>query len=189
MLFDELTVWHDSVPRSGPENMRLDRELLKLGRPVLRFYDWEGAWASYGYFQSEDETRAEFGVDVNLVRRWTGGGMVDHRADQTYTLAIPPELAKQWPRAESYRLIHEALVKCLNTNGIKAELAGWGAEEESGACFKKPVCWDVMSNGQKIAGAAQRRTRDGLLHQGSVIGEIDGFENELTESVLQFSAD
>ncbi|MGC6426777.1 MAG: hypothetical protein ACON5H_07260 [Akkermansiaceae bacterium] len=75
--------------------MRIDRGPLKLGKPVLRFYEWKGDWVSYGYFQTEAETRDKFGNGVNLVRRWTGGGMADHRIDRTYTLAIPPDLAKQ----------------------------------------------------------------------------------------------
>ena len=141
MLFEELTVWDDSVPRLGPENMRIDREFLKLGKLVLRFYEWDGDWVSYGSFQTEEEVRQEFGSEVNLVRRWTGGGMVDHRIDRTYTLVAPPEMAKKWPRAESYRLVHEALVACLEANNVVAELAECGIEEQSGACFKKPVCW------------------------------------------------
>ncbi|MGC6580981.1 MAG: lipoyl protein ligase domain-containing protein [Akkermansiaceae bacterium] len=86
-------------------------------------------------------------------------------------------------------MIHEALIKCLKDKGIQAELTGCGMEEESGACFKKPACWDVMSGGRKIAGAAQRWSREGLLHQGSVLRDIGGFENYLTRSVIQFSED
>jgi lipoate-protein ligase A len=38
------------------------------------------------------------------------------------------------------------------------------------ACFEKPVAWDLVDRqGRKLAGAGQRRTRRGLLHQGSVV--------------------
>ena len=36
--------------------------------------------------------------------------------------------------------------------------------------FANPVRDDVMMDGRKIAGAAQRRTRRGLLQQGSIQG-------------------
>lgn len=48
MLFEELVVWRDLIPRSGPENMAIDCGLLTLGKPVLRLYEWAGDWVSYG---------------------------------------------------------------------------------------------------------------------------------------------
>ena len=37
-----------------------------------------------------------------------------------------------------------------------------------GLCFVEPAKYDVILEGQKIAGAGQRRTRSGLLHQGTL---------------------
>ena len=40
-------------------------------------------------------------------------------------------------------------------------------------CFANPVNHDVVGpDGLKVAGAGQRRTRRGLLHQGSVAGRV-----------------
>ena len=76
--FPVLRVWCDPVARSGPECMAVD-ELLLQGldeEPVLRFYDWDGAWVSVGYFGDLEAAREVFGESVSLVRRWTGGGVV-----------------------------------------------------------------------------------------------------------------
>ena len=72
--------------------------------------------------------------------------------------------------AQSYLSIHEALAQALRDAGIPAALTGTGTSKISNACFENAVCHDVMLGDRKIAGAAQRRTRYGLLHQGSVQG-------------------
>ncbi|MBK1835576.1 lipoyl protein ligase domain-containing protein [Roseibacillus ishigakijimensis] len=157
----------------GPTNMARDQELLaRLGRePVLRIYQWAGDWASYGYFQTEEMASAHFAnANLQFVRRPTGGGLVDHRRDLTYTLLLP----RSHPlaccsRAESYREIHHLVQKALAACGYPSELL---AEEQgdSPACFVHPVPGDIVDvEGKKLAGAAQRRTRHGLLHQGSIL--------------------
>lgn len=103
--------------------MEIDRKLIKLSKPVIRFYKWDGDWVSYGYFQSLEKARALFGEEVDYVRRWTGGGIVDHRGDETYTLVIPSsEKAAGLRGDEGYRAIHEAVVAYLRANGPNAEL-------------------------------------------------------------------
>jgi lipoate-protein ligase A len=172
MLFDELIVWHDHLARSGPENMAVDEALMRsLGdRAVLRIYHWEGDWVSLGYFQGLARARALFGEEPGYVRRWTGGGVVDHRGDLTYTLAIPRghELAGRRGN-ESYCAIHREIAKCLGEGGIPCGLTREDSPAETAACFEKPVAWDLLgAGGEKLAGAGQRRSRWGVLHQGSV---------------------
>jgi lipoate-protein ligase A len=101
------------------------------------------------------------------VRRWTGGGVVLHGEDLTYSLLIPKGIEAGAP-GESYRLIHGSLCRALADLGFAAEPAGSSAGKSSRACFENPVPHDVLVNGRKVAGAAQRRTRLGLLHQGSI---------------------
>lgn len=169
-IFRKLNLWIDTVPRSGPEAMAVDEWLLEAATaPVLRVYRWSGAWASLGYFGKIATAREAFS-EVQWVRRWTGGGMVDHRADWTYTIVAPHDepLAKL-RGAESYRILHQALMDTLIAGGISARLSS-GTEETGGAlCFENPVSYDLLgADGRKLAGAGQRRTRQGLLHQGSV---------------------
>lgn len=169
MIFDELDLWLDPIPRSGPEAMAVDEWLLHHRQtPLLRVYAWEGKWGSVGYFGKLVEAQARI-PEREWVRRWTGGGTVDHSDDWTYSLIVP----KGHPFAElkggeSYRLIHEILIAVLTAEGSPPKLSH-GREKNSGLCFENPVEHDIEdSTGTKLAGAAQRRSRLGLLHQGSV---------------------
>lgn len=150
--------------------MAVDEWLLETADlPVLRVYGWLGEWGSVGYFGSLSEARASF-PGVDWVRRWTGGGTVDHRNDWTYTIVAPSGGGLAMLRgAESYRLVHAALAEVLTAEGVVARLSPGGGETGTAACFENPVSHDIVgSDGRKLAGAGQRRTKRGLLHQGSV---------------------
>jgi lipoate-protein ligase A len=108
-----------------------------------------------------------------VVRRPTGGGLVDHRGDVTYTVVLPPTHPIALMRSEdSYNALHRCVVAAFRSLGWNAELSPHKNPPSPRAfdmvCFEKPTRYDVMLNGRKIAGAAQRRTRTGLLHQGSI---------------------
>lgn len=170
MVCECLLLWLDSVKRSGPEAMAVDEWLLETAeRPVLRVYDWLGDWGSVGYFGSLTAARSLF-PGVEWVRRWTGGGTVDHRADWTYTVIAPAgEMLAGLKGAESYRVLHAALAACLMEEGIDARLSTGAEETGAASCFENPVSHDLVGAGnRKLAGAGQRRTSRGLLHQGSV---------------------
>lgn len=169
-MFEKLLLWVDPVRRPGPEAMAVDQWLLETAElPVLRVYRWAGEWASLGYFGEIAGAAATF-PGLDLVRRWTGGGIVDHRADWTYTLVAPQgESLAGWRGAESYRRIHAALAATLAAEGIDARSSDGGGETGAALCFENPVSHDLLgADGRKIAGAGQRRSRQGLLHQGSV---------------------
>jgi lipoate-protein ligase A len=155
--------------------MAVDEWLLETAdSPVLRVYGWRGAWGSVGYFGSLTEARASF-PGVEWVRRWTGGGTVDHRNDWTYTIVAPAGggLAKL-RGAESYRLVHAALAEILTAEGLEARLSSGDDATGSKLCFENPVSHDLVgTGGGKLAGAGQRRTKRGLLHQGSVAAACD----------------
>lgn len=152
--------------------MALDEALLLTAvAPVLRVYRWAGPWVSIGYFTPRREAETSF-PDRPLVRRWTGGGIVDHANDWTYSLIVPAgEPLASRGTAESYTLVHGALAQALRDCGESARLADAPASVRTGLCFAAAVRSDVVdARTRKIAGAAQRRTRHGLLHQGSVQG-------------------
>jgi lipoyl(octanoyl) transferase len=170
VIFEKMLLWMDPVRRPGPEAMAVDEWLLDTAEmPVLRVYGWKGEWASVGYFGGITAARVAF-PGVDLVRRWTGGGMVDHRADWTYTIVAPHgEPLAGWRGAESYRRIHTALAAALVAEGIGARVSAGGEETGAALCFENPVHHDLLGvDGRKLAGAGQRRSRLGLLHQGSV---------------------
>ena len=114
-VFSELEVWIDPLARSGAENMAVD-EMLHISRgelPLLRIYQWRHAVVSFGYFEKLGDAMRDLpGEEIEYVRRWTGGGIVDHRADLTYTLSIPKGHRLEQQRGNaSYAQIHQALAK------------------------------------------------------------------------------
>ncbi len=169
VIFGGMELWFDPLARSGPEAMAVDEWLLEQGKqPVLRIYRWDGAWGSLGYFGKLSEAMEGL-PGVDLVRRWTGGGIVDHRDDWTYSLIVPRdrEVARM-KGGESYRAIHCILLEVLREEGGAPGLSA-GIAKSGGMCFENPVEHDLMDGkGAKLAGAAQRRGNLGLLHQGSV---------------------
>lgn len=179
-VFDTLEYWRDENARTGPENMAVDQLLMEgVGEhPILRVYQWSEPTISFGYFLALQEAHTAFPSSADspltYVRRWTGGGIVDHRIDITYTLVIPRECALSMERgAESYRVIHQALEASLKKLGEDVRLTAVDEGDGGLACFTNPVAYDLTNlQGEKIAGAGQRRTRYGLLHQGSLVSQV-----------------
>ena len=167
-------------------NMAIDEALLETATvPLIRFYRWNSPALSFGYFGKFTDV-ANHAVERDLVRRWTGGGVVFHGDDLTYAIVIPQSDPVFSESSRSiYGAIHAALRNALVADGEPAELApgvvdAWAAIIDRGySCFANPVRADVMLNGRKIAGAAQRRTRRGLLQQGSI--QYSDLRNGLSE--------
>ena len=166
-IFPKLVVWVDPSPRHGPEQMACDEALLEVAdAPVLRVFRWAAPWVSCGYFGSWQEATAAR-PDLPVCRRWTGGGVVVHDGDFTFSLVVPrrESWASMRPR-DTYRTLHEAMAAALRLAGVDAALAN--KDEGPEQCFAAPVRDDVLAGGRKVAGGAQRRTKQGLLHQGSI---------------------
>jgi lipoyl(octanoyl) transferase len=168
--------------RSGgaAENMALDFLLLQRypesATPRFRHYGWRAPAFTFGYAQKIAFVRTQLPPNdrVELCRRPTGGGIVDHREDWTYALVIARGHPLEEMRAtHSYRAVHEALADALRVQGVSAVTKPAGAdsdEEPGGVCFQRAEIYDVVDqfSGAKIAGAAQKRNKHGLLFQGSI---------------------
>jgi lipoate-protein ligase A len=162
------------------ENMAIDFLLLQRypAEKAVRFrhYAWRAPAFTFGYGQKIAFVRAQLplGETFDLCRRPTGGGIVDHRNDWTYALVIPRGHALEELRAAaSYRAVHEALAAALHAQGVEAEVkaaADPAEEPAAGVCFAHAEMYDVIDarTRKKIAGAAQKRNKHGLLFQGSV---------------------
>ena len=162
----------NSGPCPAPFNMALDEALLeampRLQKPVLRFYGWTEPAATFGYFQRYSEVASATQLRP-LIRRPTGGGIVPHDADWTYCVAFPP--GHDWHSVkaeESYRRIHDWLRLAFAALNVATELAPCCKKTLPGQCFVGHEKFDLLWHGKKIAGAAQRRNKLGLLIQGSV---------------------
>lgn len=175
-----MTPWR--IWRSGPGeaawNMAADESLLhsaaQLGAaPILRFYAWTEPAATFGYFQKWSDVSAWTPLRP-LVRRPTGGGLVPHDRDWTYSLTVPPAHPWYELRAEeSYRRMHDWIHRAFARLKISATLASQPIAG-AGQCFAGAEKFDLLLGTRKIAGAAQRRNRHGLLIQGSVQPPSDG---------------
>ena len=153
-------------------NMALDEALLesmpRLARPVLRFYGWIEPAATFGYFQKFAEIECATALRP-LIRRPTGGGLVPHAADWTYSLAFP--VGHEWhalSATESYRRVHAWIQTAFARLGVETELAPGCQKTAPSQCFIGHEKFDLLWRGKKIAGAAQRRNKFGLLIQGSI---------------------
>ena len=162
----------NSGKRAAAFNMAMDEALLEaaasLGQPGLRFYGWTEPAATFGYFQKFSDV--EMAVLLRpLIRRPTGGGIVPHDADWTYSAIFPP--GHEWhslKAVESYRRVHDWLRLAFAELKVETELAPDCQKSMPGRCFAGHEQFDLLWRGKKIAGAAQRRNKLGLLIQGSV---------------------
>ena len=174
-------------------NMAIDEALLETAVvPTIRFYRWRFSALSFGYFGKFSDV-SSYAAERDLVRRWTGGGIVFHGDDLTYSIVIPAsDPVFDESSVVIYEEIHCALCGALaghdqdsqgsgrerrksRPGDLQIATADWrpplpGTAICDADCFANPVRADVMMDGRKIAGAAQRRTRRGLLQQGSIQG-------------------
>lgn len=158
----------------------MDEALLGSAEvPTLRFYRWQNPAVTLGYFQRCKDLPLDSFGDSEIARRWTGGGLVDHRHDLPYSLIVP---AQHWlstlPATDSYRWIHQRLAQALRATSCVDAIAAdveprhpQASTQAAMACFSSAVAWDISDakSGRKLCGAAQRRSQRRLLHQGSVI--------------------
>jgi lipoyl(octanoyl) transferase len=168
-------------------NMACDEWLLKnvhlFSKPILRIYGWDRLSVTIGYFQSFPSQLAS---NRAVVRRPTGGALVNHDADLTFTVVLPKD--HPWRGLgpnERYYKVHERVYRVFENRGCSTQLAleekflkgsepiPSGRGRAIAQCFAKSSRYDVIVDEMKVAGGAQRVTKDGLLHQGSIQGNFE----------------
>jgi lipoyl(octanoyl) transferase len=193
-MFTRLIWVIDETPHLAPHNMAIDEALLLEGGdcPLFRAYRWLQQPVSIGYFSSWEQAKALY-PEREIVRRWTGGGMVEHGADFTYSLLLPSDSGPP-PNRDLYQQIHTAIMQTLAAAGRVVTLSDSvpGVPDAlglPGVCFEKSVENDVEIDGIKVAGAAIRRLRTGVILQGSIqrvavgLGFADQLANALARTV------
>lgn len=168
--------------------MEFDRELFRdqeKGKTssTLRIYSWRTACISLGYSQeieTEIDVAAAGRLGYDVVKRPTGGGIVFHNeAEVTYSLVMSltdPLLPKGL--IPSYKIISEAIVAGLKSLGVRAEVkatrdlprrpAGSRHATRDTLCFSYPTEYEIVADGRKLVGSAQKRGKNAMLQQGSV---------------------
>ena len=163
----------------GPANMALDEALLDAvaedpSFALLRTYGWTEPTLSLGYFQAIAEADADprwHGVPV--VRRPTGGGAIWHHHELTYALVVPAVHPLARPAAPLYHAVHSALAALLRRHGVDAVPRGAGPPSPAAPrpflCFADRDPEDLVCQGAKIVGSAQRRRSGAILQHGSML--------------------
>jgi lipoate-protein ligase A len=168
----------EDSPLHPQENMDRDASsllsLMPESPPQLRFYQWEGLCATYGYFINPDQHFHSGGLkkhELKIARRPTGGGILFHHVDLAFSILVPAGHAYYGKTPlESYRTLNGIVLQALEGCGFDESslTPASGKEGHEAFCMAHPTVFDVVCAGKKIAGAAQRRTKSGLLYQGSL---------------------
>ncbi len=183
----------------GPTNMARDEALLqRVGSgdspPTLRFYRWDPPTISLGYFQDFAEYQAlpPPAGQLAVVRRQTGGGAILHDQELTYALVLPIEhpLVAGGRCNALYDHVHSAFTAVLARHKVPitrpAATAGGCAQRGPFFCFERHSCFDLLAQGRKLMGSAQRRTAGAVLQHGSLV--LDSrFGQQACSTVHQFA--
>ena len=168
----------DSPSAPPSDQMALDAALLldEAAPPRLRFYRWNAPALTFGYAQRWRDVAplVPGGDPARAARRPTGGGIVFHGDDLTFTAAFPAPPA--WNPTRLYADLHAHLLRALISIGHPA--AVWHQPASSAPhtpdgplrCFSSPVPMDLTTpdGKSKILGGALRRVRTRVLYQGSL---------------------
>lgn len=170
----------DSGALDGAEQMSLDAGLMdrarNTGESHLRVYGWSRPTLSFGRHES---VRGRFSPDalerqdVGAVRRPTGGRVLMHHREVTYSVTAPAPDGERLK--ESYRRINTVLMAALARLGVRVSEAPAAAARRPGgaACFAEPSAGELVVDGRKLVGSAQVRERGALLQHGSILIDDD----------------
>lgn len=183
-------IFIDSGKQDAAYNMALDEALLEwhaegLIPPVIRFYQWEPAALSIGYFQRVERDihlPAVKDMGLGFVRRPTGGRAVLHEHELTYSVIVSedyPDMPKTV--TEAYRVISEGILQGFRNLGLQAEFSVPKLESDrealnqpkSAVCFDAPSWYELVVEGKKVAGSAQTRQKGVILQHGAILIDLD----------------
>ena len=177
----------DSGPGPGAWNLALDEAIFDAVRerrspPTLRLYGWEAPTLSLGYAQDaarDLDHAACAAAGIAVVRRATGGRAVLHDREVTYSVAVPAGTTPFGAGLDAaYRAVAAGLLAGLRLLGVDASLAPAGRGRASGprhpGCFAAASRHEILADGRKLVGSAQRRSGGAFLQHGSILLESHG---------------
>ncbi|MCH9614871.1 MAG: Octanoyltransferase LipM [Chlamydiia bacterium] len=160
----------DTGIHTAEENMEIDRKLLVdlKDEPILHLYGWAKPSATFGHFIKIGEHLKTPSI-LDLAKRPTGGGIIFHTFDLAFSVLLPashPEFSDN--TLSNYHYINSAVARALKASDLLPDEPVPLDPPSKHFCMAKPTKYDVMIGGRKLAGAAQRKMKQGLLHQGSI---------------------
>ncbi len=169
------------------ENMALDQAMLESvdegGPPTLRLYQWSEPTLSIGYFQPiADRVKHVESRSAVCVRRASGGGAILHHHELTYSIAWPIDGQPAGANLKLYHDTHKAIADTIGNFGVRAarfsETASNRVYREQASritgvdpflCFQRRFDDDLIVNGYKVVGSAQRKGKRAVLQHGSLL--------------------
>jgi len=167
----------------GPTNMAIDEFLFlesakRKYNGNLRFYFWNKPTISLGYFQNLNEIIdldkcKKLGIDI--VRRITGGGAIYHNDEITYSITtFLPNPTISTDIDMSYKILESFLIEGISELGISVKYRDICFNQyDNFYCFANPSKYDIVFNGKKLVGSAQRRSKKSFLQHGSILISIN----------------
>lgn len=168
---------------SAQENMDFDARLLSELTPqssaILHFYGWKKESITHGIFVDPSEflnLEGAQNLGFEIAKRPTGGGIVFHSWDFAFSVLVPSSSPFYSQKTlENYewvnRRVLEAIKEFVGSEPSFDLIPKDGNLLDAASerfCMARPTKYDVVWNGRKVAGAAQRKTREGFLHQGTI---------------------
>lgn len=171
-------------------------ELSGDSMPILHFYEWKNPSITYGHFIAPEKYLNLDNLkknNIDIARRPTGGGIVFHIWDMAFSFLLPSGHTKfSLNTLDNYFFVNSCVLSSVK-NFIKSKEGSSNLfdldlfDEDSSSsyckkdyqaffkqsdlnnfCMAMPTKFDVIVKGRKLAGAAQRRTKKGYLHQGTI---------------------
>jgi lipoate-protein ligase A len=175
--------WIESKAADGATNMAIDQALLEnaifFGKPTMRVYRWTPHCLSLGYHQSDNTIHFDMcrHRHIDVVRRPTGGRAVLHAEEVTYAVIVPRNASIfQHSIAAVYNLISRGLLAGIQKLGVPAkfekrsiDLRHHYKRLSSVSCFSAAARCEIVVNGKKLIGSAQRHLSNGILQHGSIL--------------------
>lgn len=192
----------NSGPCSPAYNMALDEALLDWHSegeipPVIRFYEWNPATLSIGYFQQvhkDINLQSVLNQNLGFIRRPTGGRAVLHDQELTYSVIVS-ESYPNMPETvtEAYRVISEGILQGFRHLGLNVYFSVPETKEQlddlkkpkSAVCFDASSWYELVVEGKKVAGSAQTRQKGVILQHGAILLDLN---EELLLSVFNFDS-
>lgn len=202
----------ESGPLPPQVIMAQDEELLNQlsdeNDLLLHFYEWDGPCLTYGHFidpfkHLHPEALKKY--DLQIARRPTGGGLIFHLTDLAFSLLVPASSPYfSLNTLDNYAFVNQLVIQAISqlSPQLKPELFPSSPKDsDSGQpkalfCMARPTPYDIMLHGKKVGGAAQRRTKRGFLHQGTIslalpplflLKEVLKESNSLIESMQTYT--
>lgn len=165
----------ETLPLDVYEQMACDEVLCELmpAKYIIRFFNWKGNGITFGFsqrFRDVVDLIDDHKKKYPITRRPTGGGVVIHEDDLTFSLIFysPGEFNPK----RTYDMLHKAIYDEYKMNGFNLTIlndkSNYSINNPTMECFKRPVEMDLMIGEKKVLGGALRKFSDYMLYQASL---------------------